>query len=587
MLHELVNYARNHGIEAEPGFRPKSARWAVVCSAKGDYLGVVELGNAGAKKNRGKEFPKAPNLTQPEMVGATPKSHFLIESAEVVAGVGKDGEKEKTVAKRAYFIALLERASKAMPELGAAATVLHNGRSVAALRSDLEQQKASAADGVTVQVDGKFPVESDAWHEWWRRFRRQLGASKDAEERGASEAMLCLLTGKPAEPAPTHEKIRGLAGVGGLATGDVLIGFDKESSRSYGLEQSANAAMSEIAAKTYVEALNDLIAKHSALVAGTRVVHWFRRRVAAEDDPLDWLTEGGEAEDLNAQARVRKLLESIRIGERSDLASNTYFATTLSGNSGRVVVRDWMEGSFDELVANVDRWFSDLEIVNRNGSGSAKPPKLAAVLGALGRELKDVPAPMAAKFYRLAVRGEPIPAEAMAQVQARTRLDVIQNEPANHARMGLIKTYHLRKQGGEMKGELRPGLNAEIKNAAYQCGRLMAVLGRLQYRALGGVGAGVVQRYYAAASATPALVFGRLIRGAQFHLNKIENSGAARWYEQQIAEICGHIGTSMPATLSLEDQSLFALGYYQQLAALLAGKGNQNIDKETDENGSN
>ena len=32
------------------------------------------------------------------------------------------------------------------------------------------------------------------------------------------------------------------------------------------------------------------------------------------------------------------------------------------------------------------------------------------------------------------------------------------------------------------------------------------------------------------------------------------------------------IGKSMPPTLTLEDQSLFALGYYQELAALWAGK---------------
>ena len=48
--------------------------------------------------------------------------------------------------------------------------------------------------------------------------------------------------------------------------------------------------------------------------------------------------------------------------------------------------------------------------------------------------------------------------------------------------------------------------------------------------------------------------------------------GLKFWYEQQMSEICGKIGTSMPATLSLEDQSLFALGYYQQLAALWTGK---------------
>ena len=102
----------------------------------------------------------------------------------------------------------------------------------------------------------------------------------------------------------------------------------------------------------------------------------------------------------------------------------------------------------------------------------------------------------------------------------------------------------------------------------------MAVLGRLQTSALGDVGAGVVQRYYASASTTPALVFGRLIREAQFHLNKLgdQKRGLAVWYERQMSEICCKIGTSMPATLRLEDQSLFALGYYQQLAALWAGK---------------
>ena len=126
-----------------------------------------------------------------------------------------------------------------------------------------------------------------------------------------------------------------------------------------------------------------------------------------------------------------------------------------------------------------------------------------------------------------------------------------------------------------MDEQLKPALNASLKNPAYQCGRLMAVLGKLQTSALGDVGAGVVQRYYAAASTTPALVFGRLIRGAQFHLNKLigeQKRGFAIWYEQQISEICGQIGTSMPGTLSLQDQSLFALGYYQQLSALWAGK---------------
>jgi CRISPR-associated protein Csd1 len=574
MLHEVVEYARRQELAAEPGFAPKAARWAILCGARGEYLGLVELGDTSLKKNPGRHFLKAPDLSQPEMkAGGVTKSHFLIDTAGVVAGYGKDASEEK----RRYFIGLLEQAMISMPSLGAVAVVLRGNENLARLRNDLEEHKAKATDKVTFQIDGEFPAESDAWHDWWREFRRGLQTSKERGRKESNVKMLCFLTGEVVEPAVTHPKIMGLTSVGGLAMGDVLIGFKQESFRSYGLEQSANAAMSELAAKAYQAGLNNLIANHSVLLAGTLVTHWFRAHIAMEEDPIDLIMGPSEAGDLNAQIRARKLIEGIRSGERPDLANNTYYALTLSSNGGRVVIRDWMEGSFEELVGNVDRWFSDLEIVQRDGGGSAKPPKLAAVLAALVRELKDVAPPMVAKLYRVAARGEPIPSAAMAQALARVRVDTIQGEPPNHARMGLIRAYHLRKwrqEGASMEGQLQPELNTDLESAAYQCGRLMAVLGRLQTSALGDVGAGVVQRYYASASTTPALVFGRLIRGAQFHLNKLgdQKRGLAVWYERQMSEICCKIGTSMPATLRLEDQSLFALGYYQQLAALWAGK---------------
>lgn len=111
-----------------------------------------------------------------------------------------------------------------------------------------------------------------------------------------------------------------------------------------------------------------------------------------------------------------------------------------------------------------------------------------------------------------------------------------------------------------------PYLNEEHPNSAYHCGRLMAVLAAIQYAALGDVGAGVVQRYYASAGTTPALVLGRLTRTSQFHLNKLD-PGLAQWYECKIARIWAAIKDHLPATLTLEEQSLFALGYYHQMAA--------------------
>ncbi len=116
-----------------------------------------------------------------------------------------------------------------------------------------------------------------------------------------------------------------------------------------------------------------------------------------------------------------------------------------------------------------------------------------------------------------------------------------------------------------MAEDVAPYLNENHPHPAYQCGRLMAVLAKLQRSALGDVGAGIVQRYYAAASSTPALVLGRLTRTSQAHLNKLQ-PGHAHWYENIIACIWGRIKDYVPATLTLEEQTLFALGYYHQIA---------------------
>jgi CRISPR-associated protein Csd1 len=128
-------------------------------------------------------------------------------------------------------------------------------------------------------------------------------------------------------------------------------------------------------------------------------------------------------------------------------------------------------------------------------------------------------------------------------------------------------------------------LNPDHPEAAYHCGRLLAVFANLQRAALGEVGAGVVQRYYAAASQTPGLIIGRLVSNARNHLGKFD-VGLAWWYEERIAEIMSRLKDRIPRILDLEGQGLFALGYYQQIAALRAGKksaepkGNQSTQED-------
>jgi CRISPR-associated protein Csd1 len=592
MLHEIVSYARRAGLCAEPGFASKEVHWAVSLSSAGQYLGLLSLGDPANRRKRGRLFPECPDLTQGELIaGGQTRSHFLVETVEVVAGFGKPAKPEKTAAKRRFFIELLKQASRAMPELSAAAAALEDRQAMSRLCQELAEAKARPQDKITLYIDGRFSVESEDWHDWWRRYRSGLAPARHRNKSPVSATrMLCLLTGEPVLPAATHPKIRGLPGAN--LSGAALVGFDKEAFCSFGLEQSANAAMSEEAAKVYEAGLNELIRKHGTRLGGLPVliVHWYRSKVTSEDDPLAWLEDPPETADADAQLRARTLLTAIREGKRPDLADNTYYALSLSGNGGRVMVRDWMAGAFEELVAAVDSWFSDLAIVQLSGERLAPLPRFFDLLNSLGEERQEggLAPPLAARLYRAAVHGEPIPSAIMVRALARTRVDFVKGNAPEAGRTGLLRAYLVRQyqQKGDMNmaKAIQPGLTEELGDPAYQCGRLMAVLAAVQQAALGDVGADVIQRYYAAASATPALVFGRLIRMTQFHLGKIKQDkpGLAWWYEDLVADISSRIGREMPATLTLEQQSMFALGYYQQLAEMRARRQEKQQTEEGD-----
>jgi CRISPR-associated protein Csd1 len=583
VLKQLRDYAVKY-LNSEPGFIPKHAAWALQFAPDGRFLGVVSLVVGDQKSDRGRHFAKVPSLSFPEMKAAgIPKAHPLLDTADRLTLLEVAPDDDKARQRFDFHLNMLRDAASRVPELGTLAQALADPAVLQEVQAALTAAGAKPNENVTFQIGDDFPIEAEPVHAWWREFHVTIKPAAGGDE------MRCFITGQLAVPAPTHDtKIKGLASVGGRGMGDVVVGFDKDAFESYGLQQSANAACSEEAAAEYCSGLNHLIAAHSHRLAGGLVAHWYRDRVADVDDAMAWLYEGASDDDeVNAQRQARELLEAIHAGRRPDLGDNRYYAITLSGNSGRVVMRDWMEGRFEDLVCNIATWFDDLEIVHRAGGDTAHPPKFLAVLGATVRQLDDLVPPLIAAMWRAAVRNEPIPRSSLAQALLRVRADIIDDQPANHARMGLLKAYHLRKarqKGGEVMSDLKPYLNDEHPSAAYHCGRLMAVLAGLQHAALGDVGAGVVQRYYAAASTTPALVLGRLTRTAQFHINKLDG-GLAYWYEGKLAGIWARLRDAVPRTLDLEDQSLFALGYYQQLADLRTKKSDTETSQEGNENG--
>jgi CRISPR-associated protein Csd1 len=115
-------------------------------------------------------------------------------------------------------------------------------------------------------------------------------------------------------------------------------------------------------------------------------------------------------------------------------------------------------------------------------------------------------------------------------------------------------------------------LDQDKKDIAYLLGRLFAVLEKSQLDALGKVNATIKDRYFSSASATPATVFPRLLRLAQHHIEKSEYGYVS---DRRIADIMEHV-RSFPQHMSLEDQGLFAIAYYQQKNALYKKKKQEN-----------
>ena len=111
-------------------------------------------------------------------------------------------------------------------------------------------------------------------------------------------------------------------------------------------------------------------------------------------------------------------------------------------------------------------------------------------------------------------------------------------------------------------------LDPDTPDPAYRCGRLLAVLERIQRLAVPGIRTTLVDRFYGTASSAPASVFGRLLRDAQSHLATLarDRPAAHRALQRRLEEIQAGL-PDFPRTLTLPEQGRFALGYYHQRAA--------------------
>ena len=109
-------------------------------------------------------------------------------------------------------------------------------------------------------------------------------------------------------------------------------------------------------------------------------------------------------------------------------------------------------------------------------------------------------------------------------------------------------------------------LNPEDDRVGYCLGRLFAVLENLQGAAQNSLNTTIRDRYYSSASCNPLSVFGTLVRLSSHHLNKLRKDKPAlcKFFDMRLGSIMSLLGDGFPPHLNLEQQGLFAIGYYHE-----------------------
>ena len=583
MLKALYDYAIQHNLVLPPGFSKKPIKAWISLSTKSNFVGVEP----------GDDYSyMIPDIGS--MANGTEKSNVLVEK-RLVALPNPDGY----TAKNHFFLETLKAAAEKEHLLLTCVTFLEDEAKIRSVVQELDRLKIKKGDAVSFKVDGQPITELTSVKAWWQEYRKQFSGTQD-------KSSLCLVTGEQAVPLETTPLIGGL----GKAK---LICFDKNAFCSYGLKQAANAPISEDAFAAVKAALEDLL-KDAPSIAGIRFVHWFDRDIESKDDPFADLKLGSidleferdeentDEEDTAAPERddspereriARQRADSVIHGITgaepiSNLDDVVYHILLFSIVNGRVMIRCYEQGNYRELRSAIEQWREDIRLLNSKGTSAVPNCKLAARLihllkyqktdkkpfERMGKELSGIIPAIFLAIMRNTALPDAVAARSLAEIRSfMFSDDDTASEKLPHPySCQWLKVYLLRKErsdpGRKKEETLMDIYNINHPEPAYHCGALMAVYARIQHEAMREVKSGVVQRYYASAIQTPALVFGSLSKYANYHFDKIENKYFVENMKKELQDLHTAIGSSIPATLNLAQQSYFALGYYQKSAAL-------------------
>jgi CRISPR-associated protein Csd1 len=485
-------------------------------------------------------------------------ANFAWDNTGYVLGADKKGKPDRTQKAHEAFKALANEVLKDIDD--------ESAKALLAFLADWNPENSVSLPGweemvglnVVFRLDGnrQFLHQRPAFRKAWLDYL----ASNGCERTG-----MCLVTGKKNTPIPfTHSAIKGV--MGAQSSGAALVSFNIDSAVSLGKKQNLNAPVCEQAAFGYTTALNTLLvsgSRRKVQIGDTTVVFWTDVPVAAEE--FFGLAVGGkESEDQNMAKEIEQHLQAVVRGHyphelgKKDTA---FYVLGLSPNAARLSVRFWYVGTVGTMAENIGAHYKALSL-QRSFENDPKYPRPWWLLKELApqRDSRHIPPLLAGQFVRAIVHNHLYPRTLLTTVMGRIRAD----KQINYFRACIIKAYLTRNA----QKEISMGLDKDNTDIGYRLGRLFAIVEYIQNDAVPGANATVRDRFFGAAAATPRRIVPVILKNAQHGLAKIrkEKPGWAITLDKSLQDILASVEpqNGFPATMSLEKQGMFVLGYYHQ-----------------------
>lgn len=569
ILKALYDYYHRCENLPAPGMELKEIGFLIVIDKAGHFLRF---------EDRRIDKKSAQQFLVKKSVGrsSAPVANYLYDNSQYVFGYSDKGDMDKMRKYFDTFKAMVEKIHQAAPE----------NESVNAVWAFYQQEPSTMVD--RMRSDPLWEVIDKNLNKKYAVFsfliegdieivaaRKDLVGLLDKESEASGKC--CLVTGKHGNTVEltTATMIPGRQIPAKLVSFQVNSGYD-----SYGKAKGNNAPISEEAEFAYTTALNHLLRSdsHNKFMVGSRTfLFWASSNseaAKASEDSLFAFFGRTDDDDPNRRIElVRQTFMSVYNGRLSADKDDRFFILGLAPNSARIAVVYWAEVPLREFAGGIGKHFQDMEIVD-----TPKDKKtymgLHSILGAVtfGGKSSEATPNLPDAVVKSVFQGTPYPAALFQACIRRIRAE----QDVKITRAAIMKAY-INRLNNDYTTKLDIMLDKENLNQGYLCGRLFAVLDKIQEDA-NGIHT-VRERYMNAASATPAMVFATILNLSTHHLEKL-NMGKQVYFEKLKQEIISKLDADgFPAHLDLQDQGRFFVGYYHQRQDFFTGKENKEIEE--------